>query len=85
MPDVDGKEGVSNETHQVLPPRSWNKDVEGAWRMDIHVAIVEDNNIEECKGNCDVGRDSNANSSDSESKGEPSEAKTDSDSNSEYR
>jgi hypothetical protein len=53
--------------------------------MDIHVAIVEDNNIEECKGDCDVGRDSYANSSDSESEGKPSEAETVSDSNSEYR
>jgi hypothetical protein len=35
MPDVEGKENLSNETQQVLPPRKWNKDVEGAWRMDI--------------------------------------------------
>jgi hypothetical protein len=53
--------------------------------MNIHVAIVEENIIEECEGNCDVGRDSDADSSDSESEGGPSEAETDSDSNSEYR
>ncbi len=30
MPDVDGKEDLSDETEQVLPPpRNWNKDVEG--------------------------------------------------------
>ena len=38
--------------------------------MDIgYDAIVEDNNIEECEGNCDVGHDSDANSSNSESEG----------------
>ncbi len=83
MPDVEGKEGVSDETQQELSPRKWNKDVEGAWRMDINVAIVEDNNIEECESNYVVGYDSNANDSNSESDGEPSEAKTDCDSNSE--
>ena len=79
--NVEGKEGVSDETQQELSPRKWNKDVEGAWRMDINVAIVEDNNIEECEGNCIVGHDSDANDSNSELDGDPSEAKTDSDSN----
>ena len=41
MPDVKGKEDLSNETQQVLAPHKWNKDVEGAWRMDINVEIVE--------------------------------------------
>jgi hypothetical protein len=41
-----------------------------AWRMDIHAAIVEDNNIKEFKGNCDDGRDSNSNISNSELEGE---------------
>jgi hypothetical protein len=41
----------------VLPPRVWNKDVEGAWRMDIDVGIVED--IKEHEKICDVGSDSN--------------------------
>ena len=86
-PDVEGKEGVSDETQpqQVLPPRKWNKGVEVACRIDIHITIEEDNDIEEFKGNCDVGCDSDANSSNSESEGGPSEAKIDSDSNSEYR
>ncbi len=36
MPDVEGKEGVSSdETQQVLPPHKWNKDVEGAWILDM--------------------------------------------------
>ncbi len=35
MLDVEGKEDLIDETEQVLPPRKWNKDVEGAWRMDI--------------------------------------------------
>ena len=41
MPDVKGKEDLSDETQQVLAPRKWNNDVEGAWRMDINVEIVE--------------------------------------------
>ena len=28
MPDVKGKEDLSEETQQVLPPCKWNKDVE---------------------------------------------------------
>ena len=36
---------------------------------------MEDNNIEECEGNCDVGRDSDADSSDSELEEEPSKPK----------
>ncbi len=83
MPDVDGKEDSSDKTEQVLPPaRKWNKDVEGAWRMDINVGIVEDANIEEHEGICDVGHDLNVNSSSSESETDHSEVKTDSDSNS---
>ena len=85
MPDIEGKEGMSNETQQVLAPRKWNNGVEGARRMNIRDAIVKDNNIKECEGDCDVGLDSDANSSDSELEGGASEAKTDSDSNSEYR
>jgi hypothetical protein len=30
MLDVEGKEDLSDETKQVLPPCKWNKDVEGA-------------------------------------------------------
>ncbi len=82
MPDVEGKEDLSNKTQQVLPPRIWNKDVEGAWRMDIHVRIVEDMNIEEYEAVSDVGHDFNVNSSGSESETDHSEVETDSDSNS---
>ena len=31
MPDVKGKEDLSNETQQELRQRKWNKDVEVAW------------------------------------------------------
>ncbi len=55
MPDVEGKEDLSNKTQQVLPPRTWNKDVEGAWRMDINIGIIED--AEEHESICDVGSD----------------------------
>ncbi len=64
MPDVEGKENLSEETQQVLTPRKWNKNVEGAWRMDINVGIVED--TEEHEGICGVGSDLN---DDSEGKG----------------
>jgi hypothetical protein len=57
MPDVKGKEDLSNETQQVLPPRKWNKDVEGAWRMDINVRFVE--NTEDYEGVCGVQSDLN--------------------------
>ncbi len=45
MLGVEGKEDLSNETQQELPQRKWNKDVEGAWRLDINVGIVEDSNV----------------------------------------
>ena len=41
MPDVKGKEDLSDKTQQVLAPRKWNKDAEGARRMDMNVEIVE--------------------------------------------
>ncbi len=65
MPYVEGKENLSEETQQVLTPRKWNKNVEGAWRMDINVGIVED--TEEHEGICGVGSDLN-----DDSKGEGS-------------
>jgi hypothetical protein len=48
----------------------WNKDVEGAWRMDINVGIVED--TEEHKSICAVGSDYN-----DDSKGSGLEMKSD--------
>jgi hypothetical protein len=80
MPDVEGKEDLSDETEQLLPPRKWNKDVEDAWRMDINVKIVEDASIEESETNLDVGVESDAaESSDSESEAESSAAQSDDD------
>ena len=67
MPDVDGKENSIEETQQELPQRKWNKDVEGAWRMDINIGFIEDSNIEESVTNIDVRVESEAESSDSES------------------
>ncbi len=83
MPDVKGKENLSDETQQVLPPHKWNKDVEGAWRMDINVGIVEDD--EEHESICHDGLDLNVNSNSSSLELETdhdSEVETDSDSNS---
>ena len=69
MPDVKGKENLSDETPQVLLPRKWNKDVEGAWRMDINVGFVE--NTEDHEGVCgeqsDLNVDVKGDSSESES------------------
>ena len=45
----------------------WNKDVEGAWRLDINGGIVEDSIVEESERNIDLGVESNVKSSDSES------------------
>ncbi len=84
IPDVEGKEDLSDETEQVLPPRKWNKDVEGAWVMDINVKIVEDGDIEEQEGTCALGPDLNVDSSGSESEADHSEVDTGSDSDSDY-
>ena len=67
MTDVDGKENSIEETQQELPQRKWNKDVEGAWRLDINVGIVEDSNVEESERNIDLGVESDVKSSDLES------------------
>ncbi len=74
MPDVKGKEDLSDETQQVLPPRKWNKHVEGAWRMDINVGIVE--KTEEHEGICGVRLDLNDDGKGSGSESE-SESETD--------
>ena len=73
MPDVEGKENLSDETQQVLSQRMWNKNVEGAWRMDINVGIVE--NTEENEGTCSVQSDLNDNC-----KGSGSESESESES-----
>ncbi len=83
MPNVEGKENLSDETQQVLPPRMWNKDVEGAWRIDTNVEIVED--AEEHESICHDGPYLNVNSNGRGSELETdhdSEVETDSDSNS---
>ncbi len=80
MPDVDGKENTIEETQQELPRHNWNKDVEGAWRMDINVGFIKDSNNEKSETNIGVGVESDAKSSDSESdKAESLAKETDSD------
>ncbi len=80
MPDVEGKENSIEETKLELPRHKWNKDVEGAWRMDINVGFIKDSNIEESATNIDVRVESEAESSDSDSdKAESSASETDSD------
>ncbi len=67
MPNVEGKENSIEETQQELPQRKWNNDVEGAWRFNINVGIIEDSNVEESERNIDLGIESDIKSSDSES------------------
>ena len=67
MPDVDGKENSIEETQQELPQRKWNKDVEGAWRLDINVSFVEESNVDESERKIELGVESDVESSDSES------------------
>ncbi len=81
MPDVEGKENLFEETQQELPRHEWNKDVEGAWRMDLNVGFIEDYNIEDSVTNINIGVESEAKSSDSESDKAKSLA---SDTNSDY-
>ena len=64
MPDVKEKEDLSDETQQVLAPRKQNKDVEGAWRMDINVEIVE--NTEQHEEIMDLNDDGEGNGSELE-------------------
>jgi len=49
MPDVDGKENSIEETQQQLPQSKWNKDVEGAWRLDINVALLKSQTLMKVK------------------------------------
>ena len=79
MPDVEGKENSIEETQQELPQHKWNKDVEGAWRMDMNVGFIEDSNFEERVTNIDVRVESEAENSDSQSdKAESSASETNS-------
>ena len=66
MPNVEGKENSIEETQQELPQCKWNKDVEGAWRFDINIGIIEDSNVEESKGNIELGIELDVESRDSE-------------------
>jgi hypothetical protein len=45
IPDCTGWE-TSQETEVILLPTKWNKDKEGAWRMDIQIDI--DSSDDEC-------------------------------------
>ncbi len=67
---------MSKETKQELPPCKWNKDVVGAWRMDINVDIIEDTNIEKNESICDVQGDLDVNSINSESEAKSSVLET---------
>ena len=69
MPDVDGKEDVREETEQEVPPRKFNKNVEGAWRLDINVGIQADsgdtnNNRSAKASNANDGSDTSSSNSD---------------------
>ncbi len=54
--------------------------MEGAWRLDINVGIVEDFNVEESERNINLGVESDVESSDSEpDKAESSASESNSD------
>jgi len=64
--DVDGKENSIEETQQELPQHKWNKDVEGAWRLDIIVSFVEESNVDDSERNIELRVESDVESSDPE-------------------
>jgi hypothetical protein len=66
-------------TQQELPQRKWNKDVEGAWRLDINVSFAEESNVDKSERNIELGVESDDESSDSESD-EPKSSATESNS-----
>lgn len=72
MPDCDGYEKPT-ETDQVLLPTRWNKEVDGAWRMDIDIVIDDDVEDEEME-------DDNESSSSDESEESESEEMSESES-----
>jgi hypothetical protein len=66
MPDVEGKENSSEETEQVLLPSKWNKNVVGAWRMDINVYVGNvEKNDKRSESNSDIRDESDVEISDS--------------------
>jgi hypothetical protein len=59
IPDCEGWE-ESMETDQILRPSKWNKDVNGAWRMDLPIDIEEATHSDESEDNaieCDSAVD----------------------------
>ena len=56
MPDVKGWEDI-RESAQQLFPSIYNKDEEGAWRMDVNVELCEayDSYNDDCGGFDDEG------------------------------
>ena len=69
MPDVEGSEVT--ETEQILLPSKWNKDCDGAWRMDVDIELNDKND----SGNSD---DEDSDDSGSESESESSDGDGDS-------
>ena len=45
MPDVDGGDETT-ESDQILLPSKWKKDKVGAWRMDVSIAVLDENDSE---------------------------------------
>ena len=73
MPDCEGYE-MPKETDQALLPSKWNKEVDGAWRMDID--IVDDDNAEDEEME-DCNESSSIDESEEESEDEMSESDSD--------
>ena len=45
-PDIEGSEETS-ESDQILLPGKWNRDVDGAWRMDVDIAIGDEDDADD--------------------------------------
>ena len=74
MPDVKGWED-SRESAQRLLPSLYNKDKEGAWRMDVNVELCEDYDSEndDCDGSDDERSSAENDMSDEEDDSDDSE------------
>ena len=50
LSDVEGKAGAVVRSEQMLLQSKWNKDVEGAWRLDVGIEICDKNKDENGSG-----------------------------------
>ena len=83
MPDVEGGDKIT-ESNQILRPSKWNKNVKGAWRMDVEIEIEpvgDDDDDLDSDSDTDTGEaeGNGGDSSEDESKESSDESNDDSD------